>query len=111
MPQKGTRASIASTLADVTVILGERRLRLTMAEAKQLHDELVERNLAVLALQSELSRAIEADVGEHEIPADDEIRQELLLCLEAIEDELVLTEGLLSLRQAARVPIEPRSEY
>jgi aspartate/methionine/tyrosine aminotransferase len=98
-------------LGDVTVILGERRLRLTMAEAKQLHDELVEHNLAVLALQSELSRAIHADVGEHEIPADDEIRQELLLCLEAIEDELVLTEGLRSLRQAARVPIRHRPEY
>jgi hypothetical protein len=97
-------------LSDITVILGERRLQLTMAEAKQLHDELVTRNLAVLALQSDLSRAIQADLGEHEIPADDEIRQELLLCLEAIE-ELMLTEGLRSLRQAARVPIRRRPEY
>jgi hypothetical protein len=98
-------------LGDVTVILGERRLQLTTAEAKQLHDELVERNLAVLALQSELSRAIQADVEPQEIPEDDEIRQELLLCLEAIEDKFVLTERLLSLRQAARVPIRPRPEY
>ena len=106
------RARIAtSTLGDVTVILGERRLQLTSVEAQQLHDQLVERNLAVLALQSDLSRAIQADVGQHEIPADDEIRQELLLCLDAIEDEVRLTEGLQNLRQAARVPITPRPEY
>jgi hypothetical protein len=55
--QDGLRA----TLSDVTVILGERRLQLTRAEAKELHDQLVERNLAVLALQSELNRAMEAD--------------------------------------------------
>jgi hypothetical protein len=104
--QDGLRA----TLGDVTVILGERRLPLTRAEARELHDQLVERNLAVLALQSELKRAIESD-STHEIPADEEMRQELLLCLDAIEDELRLTEGLLGLRQAARVPNTPRSEY
>jgi hypothetical protein len=105
--QDGLRA----TLGDVTVILGERRLPLTSAEARELHDQLVERNLAVLALQSELRRAMEPDSAQHEIPADEEMRQELLLCLDAIEDELRLTEGLRGLRQAARVPIAPRSEY
>jgi hypothetical protein len=105
--QDGLRA----TLSDVTVILGERRLQLTRAEAKELHDQLVERNLAVLALQSELNRAMEADSARNEISADEEMRQELLLCLDAIEDELRLTEGLRGLRQAARVPITHRSEY
>lgn len=96
-------------MIDVTVILGERRLELTRAEAQALHDQLVERNLAVLALQSELRRAVEAP--NHEIPADEEMRQELLLCLEAIDDRAGLTEGLRTLRQAARVPITPRPEY
>jgi hypothetical protein len=98
-------------LGDVTLILGERRLQLTRAEARELHDQLVERNLAVLALQSELNRAMERDSPQHEISADEEMRQELLLCLDAIEDELRLTEGLRGLRQAARVPIRPRPEY
>jgi hypothetical protein len=70
----------------------------------------VERNLAVLALQSELTRAIESS-EEHEIPADDEMRQDLLLCLDAIEDRFRLSDGLRRLRQAARVPITPRPEY
>ncbi len=105
--QDGLRA----TLGDVTVILGERRFPLTRAEARELHDQLVERNLAVLALQSELNRAMEPDSARNEISADEEMRQELLLCLDAIEDALRLTDGLRGLRQAARVPITPRSEY
>jgi hypothetical protein len=64
----------------------------------------------VLALQSELSRAIEAS-EQHQIPADEEMRQELLLCLDAIEERLRLTDGLRQLRQAARVPIAPKPEY
>jgi hypothetical protein len=98
-------------LGDVTVFLGDRRLQLTRSEARELHDQLVERNLAVLALQSELNRAIQPDSARNEISADEEMRQELLLCLDAIEDELRLTEGLRRLRQAARVPITPPSEY
>jgi hypothetical protein len=81
-------------VGDVTVILGE----LTRAEARELHGQVVERNLAVLALQSELSRALEPGAGEHEIPADEEMRQELLLCLDAIDNALRLTEGLRRLR-------------
>jgi hypothetical protein len=69
----------------------------------------MERNLAVLALQSELNRAIEA--SDHEIPADEEMRQELLLCLEAIEGTSGLTDGLRDLRQASRVPLALQPEY
>lgn len=98
-------------MGDVTLILGERRQELTKAEARELHDQLVEHNLVVLALQSELSRAIAPEAEQHEIPADDEMRQELLLCLDGIEDPLRLTEGLRGLRQAARVPISPLPEY
>jgi hypothetical protein len=98
-------------VADVTVILGERRLQLTTAEATELHDQLVEHNLAVLALQSDLSRAIEASEGRHEIPLDEEMRQELLVCLDALGDPFLLTEGLRELRQIARAPITPRPEY
>jgi hypothetical protein len=94
----------------VTVILGERQLQLTSAEASQLHDLLVERNLALLALLSELSRALQVDSGQPDVlAADEEMRQELFLCLDASEAELRLTEGLRSLRQAARAPILGRS--
>jgi hypothetical protein len=92
------------------MILGERKLQLTRAEAKELHDLLVERNLALLALQSELARALQVDSGQPDVLADEEMRQELLLCLDSA-DELELAEGLRSLRQAARVPISPKPEY
>jgi hypothetical protein len=98
-------------MGEVTIVLGERRLELTRAEANELHDQLVERNLAVLALQSELRRALEAGTDQHEIPADDAMRQELILCLDAIEDPFRLTQGLRELRQAARVPLAPRPEF
>ena len=93
------------------MILGERRLPLTKAEARELHDLLVERNLALLALQSELSRALQADSGQVDVLADEESRKELLLCLDAGDLELRLTDGLRSLRQAARVPLWLRPEY
>jgi hypothetical protein len=98
-------------VGDVTVILGERKFQLTEAEASGLHDLLVERNLTMLALQSELSRALQDESSQDEVLADEEMRQELLLCLDANEGELRLTEGLRTLRQAARVPITPRPEY
>ena len=93
------------------MILGARKLPLTRAEANELHDLLVERNLALLALQSELGRALQADSGQPDVLADEEMRQELLLCLDAADHELQLAEGLRSLRQAARVPISPKPEY
>ena len=93
------------------MIIGERKLALTRAEASELHDLLVERNLALLALQSELARALQPDSGQPDVLADEETRKELLLCLDAGDAELRLTEGLRSLRQAARVPISPRPEY
>jgi aspartate/methionine/tyrosine aminotransferase len=93
------------------MILGERKLALTQAEATELHDLLVERNLALLALQSELARALQVDSGQPDVLADEEMRQELLLCLDAADHELQLAEGLRSLRQAARVPISPKPEY
>lgn len=82
-----------------------------MSEAKEIYDKLIERNLAVLELLSNLNRAMEPDSGRQEVAADEETRQELLLCLDGIEDELRLTDGLRDLRQAARVPISPRPEY
>ena len=93
------------------MILGERTLSLTRAEANELHDMLVERNLALLALQSELARALQTDAGTPNVLADERMRQELLLCLDAADAELQLAEGLRSLRQAARVPLAPRPEY
>jgi hypothetical protein len=95
----------------ITMTLGERRQKLTGAEARNLHNQLVEHNLAVLALQSELRRAIGANSEQHEIPVDEQMRQELLLSLDAIDDPFRLTEGLRHLRQAARPPITPRPEY
>ncbi len=92
--------------------LGARKLPLTRAEANELHDLLVERNLALMALQSELTRALQADSQQPEdVLADEQMRQELLLCLDAADAELPLAEGLRSLRQAARVPISPKPEY
>lgn len=93
------------------MVLGERKLPLTRAEANELHDLLVERNLALLALQSELARALQSRSGQPDVLANEEMRQELLLCLDASDAELLLTDGLRSLRQAARVPISPKPEY
>jgi len=95
----------------ITMILGERQLPLTPAEANELHDMLVERNLALLALQSELARALQTASGTPNVLADEQMRQELLLCLDAADAELQLAEGLRSLRQAARVPLSPKPEY
>ena len=93
------------------MILGERRLPLTPAEANELHDMLVERNLALLALQSELARALRADSEKPNVLADEQMRQELLLCLDAADAKLQLAEGPRSLRHAARVPLSPKPEY
>jgi hypothetical protein len=46
-----------------------------------------------------------------DVIADEDMRQELLLCLDASEVDRELTEGLQSLRHAARVPISPKPEY
>jgi hypothetical protein len=93
------------------MILGERKLALTRAEANDLHDLLVERNLALLALQSELAQALQPDSGQPDVLADEDMRQELLLCLDAADASLELEEGLQRLRQAARVPLSPKPEY
>jgi hypothetical protein len=93
------------------MILGERKLPLTRAEASELRDLLVERNLALLALQSELARVLQADSERPDVLADEGMRQELLLCLDAADAELQLAEGLRRLRQAARVPISPKPEF
>lgn len=108
-PQGGQAVDLAGPF--ITMILGERTLPLTRAEANELHDMLVERNLALLALQSELARALQTDSGKPNVLADEQMRQELLLCLDAADAELQLAEGLRSLRQAARVPISPKPEY
>jgi len=65
----------------------------------------------LLALQSELARALQRDSGQPDVFADEQMRQELLLCLDAADAELQLAEGLRSLRQAARVPFSPKPEY
>jgi len=93
------------------MILGERKLPLTRTEAIELHDLLVERNLSLLALQSELARSLQADSRQPDVLADEEMRQELLVCLDAADAELQLADGLRDLRQAARVPISPKPEY
>jgi hypothetical protein len=71
----------------------------------------VERNLSLLALQSELARSLQADSRQPGVFADEEMRQELLVCLDAADAELQLAGGLRNLRQAARVPISPKPEY
>jgi len=98
-------------MPEVTVMLGERHLRLTRAEAEQLHDLLVQLNLVLLALQSELTRVLQAESGPQNVLVDEEMRQGLLLCLDASWTESELAEGLQRLRQAARVPLAPRPEY
>lgn len=93
------------------MVLGERKLPLTRTEANELHDLLVERSLALLALQSELARALQSNSGQPDVLANEEMRQELLLCLDASDAELQLPEGLQSLRHAARVPLSPKPEF
>lgn len=110
-PAPGKEDTVDLTGPSIVMILGARRLQLSRAEAGQLHDLLVERNLALLALQSELARALKIDSGQPDILADEEMRQELVLCLDAADAEFQLAEGLRNLRQAARVPISPKPEY
>lgn len=110
-PRPKKEGTVDLTGPSIVMTLGARKLPLTRAEANELHDLLVQRNLALLALQSELTQALQADSQQPDILADEQMRQELLLCLDAADAELQLAEGLRSLRQAARVPISPKPEY
>jgi hypothetical protein len=97
-------------LGDVTLRLGERRLEITIAEAKEIQQRAVEPRLAAAKLHSALRGALRIYPGRvEEIIIDEDMRQELLLDLIAIEDTHPLSAGLQDLRGAAGVPIVTES--
>lgn len=90
---------------DVILELGERRLRLTMIEANEIYGRSVESSLPAHALHSEIKRAGRSEPGHREVSVTEEMRQELLLILDAVETDDLMTPGLRELREAAGTPL------
>lgn len=99
-----TKDMVESILNEVSLKLGAQRLRLTIGEARELESHLVLHGLQAGRLDSDLARALSADLGQREVDVTEEMRQELLPCLDAIEADR-LSQGLTELRKAARTPI------
>jgi hypothetical protein len=93
-------------LGDVTLRLGERRLEITISEAKLIQQRAVESRLAAAKLHSALRGAVRIYPGRiEEIVIAEDMRRELLLDLNAIEDTQPLSAGLQDLREAAETSI------
>jgi hypothetical protein len=96
---------VASVTDDVILVLGERRLRLTMVEANEIYGRSVTSGLQVRTLHSELKRVKRSDSGKGEVDVTEQMRQELLLILDAIKTADLMTPGLRELRGAASTPL------
>jgi hypothetical protein len=90
---------------DVFFVVGERRLRLTNIEATEIYSRAVMSSLPARTLHSELQRAKRSEPGQREVEVSEQIRQELLLILDAVELDDLMTPGLRELRDAARTPL------
>jgi predicted glycosyltransferase len=91
---------------DVIFRLDGRLIRLTSVEANEIHGRLVKLSEGREKLRSQLTQALRHDSQERAVVVDDEaMRQELLPCLEAIEQAGRMTPGLRELREAASTPI------
>ena len=89
----------------VFLVLGERRLRLTMIETNEIYGRSVASSLPARTLHSEMERARRSEPGQREVNVTEQMRQELLLILDAIENDDLMTPGLRELREAARTPL------
>lgn len=91
---------------DVIFRLDGRLIRLTSAEATEIHGRLVELTEGWEKFRSQLTGALRHDSQERAVIVDDEaMRKELLRCLEAIEQAGRMTPGLRELHEAASTPI------
>ena len=92
---------------DVIFRLDGRLIRLTSAEATEIHGRLVELTEGWEKFRSQLTGALRHDSQERAVIVDDEaMRKELLRCLWAIEQEAGrMSPGLRELQEAARTPI------
>jgi hypothetical protein len=92
---------------DVIFRLDGRLIRLTSVEANEIHGRLVKLSEGREKLRSQLTQALRHDSQERAVVVDDEaMRQELLRCLWAIEQEAGrMTPGLRELHEAASTPI------
>ena len=91
-------STLRNVAGDVCFVIGERRQPLSIADAKEVHSRLVERNLIVQRLRSEIGRALREKGSE--VRVVEEAREELLLVLDAIETVHPLTDGQRLLRWA-----------
>ena len=92
-------------MGDLTLRLGERRVEITIGEAKELRQRTVESRLAAAKLHSALRGAVRIYPGRvEEIIIDEDMRHELLLELTSIEATHPLSAGLQDLREAAEAP-------
>jgi hypothetical protein len=96
---------VASVSDDVILVVGERPLRLTMVEVNEIYSRSVTSSLQARTLHSELKRAKRSDPGKREVDVTEQMRQELLLILDAIETDDLMTPGLRELREAAGAPL------
>ena len=105
----GNRERIArrSSLSDddVFFVVGERRLRLTNIEATEIYSRAVMSSLPARTLRSELQGAKRSEPGQRKVEVSEQMRQELLLILDAIELDDLMTPGLRELRDAAGTPL------
>jgi hypothetical protein len=92
---------------DVIFRLDGRLIRLTWAEANEIHGRLVVLNEGWEKLRSQLTRALRHDSQDRAVVVDDEaMRRELLRCLWAIEQDAErMTPALRELYEAASTPI------
>ena len=92
---------------DVIFRLDGRLIRLARVEANEIYRRLVDLSEGSEKLRSQLTRALRHDSQDRAVVVDDEaMRQELLRCLWAIEQEAGrMTLGLRELHEAASTPI------
>ena len=92
---------------DVIFRLDGRLIRLARVEANEIYRRLVDLSEGSEKLRSQLTRALRHDSQDRAVVVDDEaMRQELLRCLWAIEQEAGrMTPGLRELHEAASTPI------
>lgn len=77
-----------------------------MVEANEIYNRSVASSLTARTLHSELKRARRSDPGQREVTATEPMRQELLLILDAIELDDLMTPGLRELREVASAPLD-----
>jgi hypothetical protein len=105
-------SKVPEPMGDVNFILGNRQVSVTKAEAQLVHDWTNEPGVALVELQSKITKAVrdaarsDEDVGEVVLTtSDDPQREQLFLNLVEMDKRKSLEDGLLRLKEAAAAPI------